>query len=963
MKTISSRGFASKVMWSVVGTILLGPCPIAFAQASEASPSTGTSRALTTEQWVYSGLGLLVVSAVAVGSFMLGKRGARVGGEGEITDRLKAEVQRLTERLRVRENGLTSGELPLALERVEHQLTKSLHDRCNPDWQRQNGTDPLAVAAMVARHREILERPLGAAITGASPASREWKDLRKVCQQLANFGLIDEARALLGRPDVDALLPKDPPLMPGLSGEKGKIDSGSRCLECALLWCQISEASQHASADVQQARAWFKRSVAWLPNEQDIEVLLQWAHFERGMRDTQGASEVARLLGEARARVERVPTLSPEDRVRVLLESADDEMDRAGVPVLGGSAREGAVPSRFGSTLGAGGQLGGLALEQCKQYLERADEAIQRFPRYYQQELGGSAEVSRYAPVHFRVQCAYARMHLGVNRLLAEQSLLQALGEHVPCSSLQFVRGGIGGGVRIVLQSDWSRLEIAGNELSAADRQLAQTLRLRWVEFCIEEAEAAQSFDSLGRQTRWRDAAWLLCRYWVSTDSARLTGEFFNTDRLSELTRRVVGRSLGMAPLGVQTSGWEPDSFEDRAVSSELQRRIRQEPPPPPPPSGKVNLVCQAVIAPSTPGTVEELRLFDASGGAGTFSDHSVMVDVGGGGVVTRHGSFGYPLNDGHKVPVAVNPALVNLPNAIQAPLGVRGSFRELARFGLDGLSAFGPGFDVVLKDASGNERGRVRMDGLSAPGNGNPGPVDIRLLEQARLDLEEILAGLAVGAPPMNGVGSRLNHLADQFEGELGSAFQQLCPPPAPGAYGPRHWLNREHMEVLWERASSRFDAHGNGAFDEPASKLVGLDAKVRDALRRFLVKYVRENPNALALPALARLGIAPGGVVVPPPPIAVNQGRQIEQPLPDFVERERRFEELRRRAFLLGLERRTWLFELNRAALHDVVCSMIDRVQNERAAAADPTRGALLARLEGDLATYRDQDCRPLA
>jgi hypothetical protein len=319
-------------------------------------------------------------------------------------------------------------------------------------------------------------------------------------------------------------------------------------------------------------------------------------------------------------------------------------------------------------------------------------------------------------------------------------------------------------------------------------------------------------------------------------------------------------------------------------------------------------------------------------------------------------------LNDGHKVPVAVNPALVNLPNAIQAPLGVRGRFRELARFGLDGLSAFGPGFDVVLKDASGNERGRVRMDGLSAPGNGNPGPVDIRLLAQARLDLEEILAGLAVGAPPMNGSGSRLNDLADQFEGELGSALQQLCPPPVPGAYGPRNWLNREHMDVLWERASSRFDAHGNGAFDEPASKLAGLDAKVRDALRRFLFKYVRENPNAQALPALARLGIAPGGLVAPPP-VAVNQGHQTQQPLPDSVEPERRFEELRRRAYLLGLERRTWLFESNRTALRDVMYSMIDRVQNERSASSDLTRSALLAGLEDDLVMYREQYCRPLA
>jgi hypothetical protein len=677
----------------------------------------------------------------------------------------------------------------------------------------------------------------------------------------------------LNRPDVDALLPKDPSLMSGLVNERSKIDSGCRSLECGLLWCAIASASQYMAADVQQARTWFKRAVAWLPNEQDIEVLLQWAHFERETKDTQSVMEVSRLLSEARARVERVTSLSAEDRVRVWLESADNEMDRAGIPRLEGASHDLSQPAPFGSALGVGSQSGGSALDQCKQYLGRAQDAVERFPAYYRQDFAGSADMVRYAPLHFRVQCAFARMHLGVDRRNAEQSILQALGEHAACSSLQFVRGGAGGGVRVVLQSDWSRLEIAGTELTAADRQLAQTLRLRLVDFCIEEAEAAPSFDSLGRQSRWRDAAWLLCRYWASTDSARLTGEVLNTDRLAELSRRVVGRSLGTASLGMQPSGWDPETFEDRAVSAELQRRIRQEPAPPAAPPTQSNLICRAVV--KTVGSrqggtpvVEEVRVYDAGPAASDYSGFLVSVDPGGGATLRRQGVFGYGLRTDHHQALG-KPATVEVGDALAATGRVVGSVHELARINFDGIAPFGPGFDVVVRKRDGGEYKRLRVDGVAVEGNGYLAPVDLKAIVNGRLNIQMAIAALAIPEQPTPaGVQSALLlPLMTFFEQELGEALSMIQEQMgvsrtsvAVGLDTSFGFFGEEFMVALSDDlARGWVNDPGPRALNMPKHALSQLDASVKQALARFVEKFQKSHPQHKLHPAVvAELGLS---------------------------------------------------------------------------------------------------------
>ncbi len=971
MKTISACGLAATTMWMLHGSLLLAPGPIAFAQSQGAmAPSVGSaSRSLTTEQWVYVGVGVVALVGAIVGGVIWFKREQK---------RKRAEEQRRIEQERIRQQQQqvarqpqSAAALELELERREHQLTKKLHELCSSVHVMQSGSGHVAVAAMVARHREILERPLGAAIVGAAPPSREWKDVRKICLQLANFGLADDARALLSRPDVDALLPKDPSLMSGLAGEGGKINSGSRSLECALTWCEVANASQHSASDIQQARAWFKRAVAWLPNQQDIEVLLQWAHFERSARDMQSAAEVARLLGEARMRVEQLPNLSPEDRVRVWLESADNEMDRAGISRLDASGGGGVHAAPFSATLGAGSQGTGTAIDQCKHYLEKADDAIQRFPRYYQQEFGGSAEVARYAPLHFRVQCAYARMHLGANRHLAEQSLLQALGEHAPCSSLQFVKGVTGTGTQVVLQSDWSRLEVAGTELSAADRQLAQTLRIRWVDFCIEEAEAAPSFDALGRQSRWRDAAWLLCRYWAMSDSARLTGEVLNTDRLAELSRRVVGRSLGMASLGAQPSGWDPETFEDRAVSAELQRRIRQEPVAPPPPPTQSNLICRAVIKsvgnrPSGTPVVDEIRVYDAGPAAPDYSGFMVSVDPGGGTPVRRQGVFGYALRGDHNHSLG-KPSTVEVGEALGAAGRVVGSVHELARMTFDGIAPFGPGFDVVVRERNGAEYKRLRVDGVAVEGNGQIAPVDLKSITNGRLNIQVVIAALSIEEQPVSSGGQYrlLRPLMTFFEQELGEALpmiqDQLREPGSNASLVfvvPPEFFGDELMTALAEDLSRSWRAQpGPRALSMPKHALSQLDDSVRQSLARLIEKFEKVHPeHRLCAGVVAELGLTRASA--PTLPVRRDEEqRDASSRVP--VGSELHFEELRRRAFSLKLESRAWLFESNPAALRSVLDSMIDRAQNERSASSDQGRRETLAKLAIDLEDYRRRFC----
>lgn len=954
MKTISVCGLAATTMWMLHGSLLLAPGPIAFAQSQGAmAPSVGSaSRSLTTEQWVYVGVGVVALVGAIVGGVIWFKREQK---RKRAEEERRLEQERIRQQQQVARQPQSAAALELELERREHQLTKKLHELCSPTHMMNSGADHVAVAAMVARHREILERPLGAAIVGAAPPSREWKDVRKICLQLANFGLADDARSLLSRPDVDALLPRDPSLMSGFAGEGGKINSGSRSLECALVWCEVASASQHSASDVQQARAWFKRAVAWLPNQQDIEVLLQWAHFERSARDMQSAAEVVRLLGEARTRVEQLPNLSPEDRVRVWLESADNEMDRAGIPRLEAAASGVAHAAPFSSTLGAGSQGAGAAIDQCKQYLEKADDAIQRFPRYYQQEFGGSAEVARYAPLHFRVQCAYARMHLGANRHLAEQSLLQALGEHAPCSSLQFVRSGAGSGARVALQSDWSRLEVAGTELSASDRQLAQTLRVRWVEFCIEEAEAAPSFDALGRQSRWRDAAWLLCRYWASTDSARLTGEVLNTDRLAELSRRVVGRSLGMASLGTQPSGWDPESFEDRAVSAELQRRIRQDPPPPPPPPTQSNLICRALFKTvagrqvTTP-VVEEVRVYDAAPAAPDYSGFMISVDPGGGVPLRRQGVFGYALRTDSNHALG-NPVIVDAGEALGSAGKVAGSIHELARMTFDGIAPFGPGFDVVVRKRDGGEYKRLRVEGVVVEGEGQLPTVDIKSIVNGRLNIQVVVAALSIEESPVHAGGNHrlLRPLMTFFEQELGEALpmiqEQLREPGSSGSLGlgvPPEFFGEELMTALAEDFSRTWRAQPSSqSLSMPKVAVSQLGAPLAQALARLVDKFEKVHPeHKLCAAVVAELGLGR----VPPRPMQdqlANGGvgfrpatpQPVQAPrTPDSVpgELRARYGELLSQLGELGIVSNAWGMARDRMAIRSTVREMHSRVQS---------------------------------
>ncbi len=222
---------------------------------------------------------------------------------------------------------------------------------------------------------------------------------------------------------------------------------------------------------------------------------------------------------------------------------------------------------------------------------------------------------------------------------------MQALGEHPAVS---------GEAVRIVfdvpkLQPSWSRLVLAGANLKLADRRVAQALRMRWVSLMLDLSESSQNFDMERKQLDRRDAAWLLCRYWLLDNAMRGTSEALNLEVLRDFTKRALKR----AGADSVDSAWVLNSADDRSVARFLKQHVDGgdeadtvkppvvppvtgggwTPPPPPQPEklpSNVLLVVQKETAPfEGKAVINEVALYDPTLFAGDLSGHIAWIDLG----------------------------------------------------------------------------------------------------------------------------------------------------------------------------------------------------------------------------------------------------------------------------------------------------------------------------------------------
>ena len=242
---------------------------------------------------------------------------------------------------------------------------------------------------------------------------------------------------------------------------------------------------------------------------------------------------------------------------------------------------------------------------------------------------------------------------------------MQALGEHPAVS---------GEAVRVVfdvpkLQPSWSRLVLAGMagaNLKLADRRVAQALRMRWVSLMLDLSEDDQIFDVEQKQIYRRNAAWLLCRYWLLDNAMRGTSEALNLELLRDFTKRALERA---GADNVDTA-WVLNSEEDRSVARFLKQHVGERQPDLEPererergPGGNgtgtgqggqqperlpsnVLLVVQKETAPfEGRAVINEVALYDPTLFPGDLSGHIAWIDLGGGRPARALGVFGHRLS------------------------------------------------------------------------------------------------------------------------------------------------------------------------------------------------------------------------------------------------------------------------------------------------------------------------------
>ena len=727
---------------------------------------------------------------------------------------------------------------------------------------------------------------------------------------------------------------------------------------------------------VTEVRRYFQLAVDWLPNQEDIAVLLERARFER----SQGAMEDAiKCLTDARNRFDGAIKLSDAMKSEVLVLSAELEMDKAGIRRL--ELDDSSAPVRIGSmdsqTLQS---TQSERIEKAKEFLKQAGSAIESQPRYYQVEIPTTPGVVEYAPAHFRVQCAYSRLHLASNPSIAGQSIMQALGEHPAVSSEA---------VRVVfdvpkLQPSWSRLVLAGANLKLADRRVAQALRMRWVSLMLDLSESSQNFDMERKQLDRRDAAWLLCRYWLLDNAMRGTSEALNLEVLRDFTKRALKR----AGADSVDSAWVLNSADDRSVARFLTQYVDERdagdtvkppevapvigggwtPPPPPPPQAEklpsnVLLVVQKEAALlEGRAVVNEVALYDPTLFGGDLSGHIAWIDLGGGKPARALGVFGHRLSTDYVVRLA--PDEVDASSLYgQSNSNVLGDVQILGKLTFDGLPLIPPGFEVVLSGPApsmyggsqpatptqGHHWKRKRVDMHARPTAArSPVTPEVKpdVIERSLYEISVVLAASVIDVHEGPNFTEPWRHIASYFVEQLGEAAPLVRTaldatisnankaglPIDAFDLGSSpvdvEFIKRLVKQLRCRESARRFDdiraAWERLGRNEPALK-VSMD--------RLLRKYAAEHKAYISAAALEVFGIKLDGPPPPPPttgavvplvPVGPVGGGSASVRL-----YEQEFAGLKSMAYLYVPER-VMLYNPNPAVLIYTVDDIISRLKN---------------------------------
>jgi len=904
-----------------------------------------------------------------------------------------------------------------------YALRDQVHDVQRPASER------IEIQAKIARHQEVQLPRAVAEVPGATPPPPGWQDALSVCAQLANLGMFTEAREIMRLPDLlREFMPGEPSKLSasltwaagGVDGRPRDLSNGSRCLEAASVWCDIARSSRYDQVDLSSARDWFRRAIAWLPNDQDIPVLLRWTDFERSVRDAQSDLVIATNLKEAEARINGLEarggltTAQRVDVARVALQLAECEIDRQTGGFLTSSA----------GGVGVGGQ--------AAEHLARASSALQGVPAYFD-ELSMSSperesEVQRYASVHFRLQSAFVRLRLVEDNFDgAQQFIMKALGECSPRTGdvLRFDTDPMTGGRRVRLSAGWSRLMRASAQLPHEDVRSAEKLRRLWIEKLIEQARDRQASNERGRaMDGWIDAAWLLCRYWLRCDEPRLTEDVIDLDSLRRLTVQVLDAVAPKGREGSSALGSEHflDADRDPWVVDELRRRISPAPPaqageerkaePTPVPLAS-SIMWRLVAQPAHPHPiVEEIRLYEISpaGTGGALEGHSMSVELASGQFARRLGDFGYPMDHVYSEKVHAN-AWTDASREFDGSM-LYGRLRSLGSITFDGLSGVGPRFTVVVRDQRGDERARHTFENLTVRGSAPPQRVSIDGLLESRWRLDLLLAMLAADAYPSlqdrANAHDLLDELAEFLEGELGTAkamllLPTLMPPATPStldapaplgvAAVPRGiesasfarrasgaFVDREALEQWWDRM---IPPRGSPVIprreEDVLHQLSQLPVDVREAIVRLVVRFSRCNPGRLkdkTVDAIMRLSVRASGGASPlgapavlPTVAATAQVAGWMEPVKTAPAQSGltgtvsgvgdEFRRLKGRLNAEGISKVSWLFESDPIARAGVLEDMVRNVEIKRARTIqfDPARVARLDALLLDLRSFRDK------
>jgi hypothetical protein len=742
-----------------------------------------------------------------------------------------------------------------------------------------------AAARKLAQQAAIEGSRIDPEVPGAAPLPPEWEQVVRLVKQLANMGLVSEARTLLEMPEVRKLLP-DAPVSEKftLASNEARLANGSRCAECAIAWVAIADAAPSRPAELDaKVQEWFALAVKWLPDLQDVPVLTARAAFERSRGKIEDASN---SLKEARARFELAKSLDVRTKCDVLVLSAELEMDKAGA--VAATARN--LPE---------GECLSIAQEDAiRNYLRQAESALEGKPRYHAQGTyvaAGGASTAECAAQHFRIQRAYVRLCLGTGDLeRAAGDILQALGEHAPESELAISIDRVN--QKAQLLPGWSRLSAVEASLSVADRVSATELRMQLVRIYIA---LARPLNAGPVPKHLRVAAWLVCRYGLFLESVAGTDVAPDVGALKAYAIEIIKPAPPAA-------GWvaEDHNPSDRVIR-EYVRRVAELPEEPrdtpigpgdgdvaPQPQEVSNVLIsgkreQASLG--APAVLNELRVIDPSGSKTNVDGHIAWIELAGGKRAKALGVFGHSLDGDYFI--LLKKQRVMAGDAYEGGGTLFGTVDVLGTMDLAGLPDLEPGFQVRFggpqRSAFGFSGG---LGGALRPDSANPWSISVGVSLAARpaaalrpvsppVSAEDIakwmfesglfLAGVTLGAGPVDGIPA-VERLAEFLVEELGSARMHVADArskAAAGLGGPgAEVLNRAFLRQLSSELQYRDPAVRLEESRAAWQRMERSAPAVRSALIRLVHKFAAKHAGALIPESLAPFGIVIGAPLPPP-------------------------------------------------------------------------------------------------